>query len=99
MEHQLHLKGTKAAGKTEPGVPAYQTKGAREPMPTGTVKWFHNEKGYGFITPDGGGADLFLHQSNIDKKALKSIQDGRRVQYEPAQGKNGPEATKVTLSS
>jgi len=66
-------------------------------MASGTVKWFNDDKGYGFITPDDGGSDLFVHHSNIEMPGFKSIKDGQRVQYEPAKGKKGPEATKVTL--
>ncbi len=62
---------------------------------TGTVKWFSAEKGFGFIVPDDGGKDLFVHHSNIDSSGFRSLTDGQRVQYEPGQGKKGPEATKV----
>ena len=65
-------------------------------MATGTVKWFNDDKGYGFITPDDGGDDLFVHHSNIQMSGFKSLKDGQRVQYEAAQGKKGLEATKVT---
>ena len=65
-------------------------------MASGTVKWFNDDKGYGFITPDDGGTDLFVHHSNIQMSGFKSLKDGQRVQYEAAQGKKGLEATKVT---
>lgn len=65
-------------------------------MASGTVKWFNDDKGYGFITPDDGGDDLFVHHSNIQMSGFKSLKDGQRVQYEAAQGKKGLEATKVT---
>ena len=64
-------------------------------MAEGTVKWFNDDKGYGFITPDGGGKDLFVHHSNIQMSGFKSLKDGQRVQYESAQGKKGPEAQNV----
>ena len=64
-------------------------------MASGTVKWFNDSKGYGFITPDDGSKDLFVHHSNIQMDGFKSLSDGQRVEYEPAQGKKGPEATKV----
>jgi CspA family cold shock protein len=67
-------------------------------MATGVVKWFNDDKGYGFITPDDGGDDLFVHHSNIQMSGFKSLKDGQRVQYEPAKGKKGMEATKVTLA-
>lgn len=64
-------------------------------MATGTVKWFNDQKGYGFIAPDDGGQDLFAHYSNIDASGFRSLQEGQRVEYEPGQGRKGPEATKV----
>lgn len=64
-------------------------------MSRGTVKWFNDRKGYGFITPDDGGDDLFIHYSNIDSEGFRSLQDGQAVDYESAQGQKGPEAVKV----
>ena len=64
-------------------------------MDTGTVKWFNDRKGFGFITPDGGGDDLFVHHSNIAAEGFKTLQDGQKVEYEAAQGKKGLEATNV----
>ena len=64
-------------------------------MATGTVKWFSDQKGFGFIEPEGGGADLFVHHSNIDGDGYRSLEDGARVEYEPGEGRKGPEATKV----
>ncbi len=64
-------------------------------MAKGTVKWFSDEKGFGFITPENGGKDLFIHHSNIQGDGYKSLQDGAAVEYEEGQGKKGPEATKV----
>jgi len=61
---------------------------------TGTVKWFSDQKGYGFICPDEGGKDLFIHRSNIDTSS-QSLHDGQRVEYEAGQGSKGPEAVKV----
>ena len=62
---------------------------------TGTVKWFSDQKGFGFIEPEGGGDDLFVHHSNIDGDGYRSLEDGAKVEYEAGQGKKGPEATKV----
>ncbi len=67
-------------------------------MAKGTVKWFSEQKGYGFITPDDGGQDLFVHHSNIEGEGFKTLQDGQIVEYEAGQGKKGPEATKVRAS-
>ena len=64
-------------------------------MDTGTVKWFNENKGFGFITPDAGGDDLFVHHSNIAMSGFRSLQTGQKVEYEPAQGRKGLEATKV----
>jgi cold shock protein len=66
-------------------------------MATGTVKWFNDAKGYGFITPDGGGEDLFVHFSGIAGGGFKSLADGVKVEYEATQGPKGPQATNVTV--
>jgi CspA family cold shock protein len=64
-------------------------------MATGTVKWFNDAKGYGFITPDEGSKDLFVHFSSIVGEGFKTLAEGARVEYEPRQGEKGPEATNV----
>ncbi|HOE12941.1 MAG TPA: cold-shock protein [bacterium] len=64
-------------------------------MATGSVKWFSEDKGYGFIVPDEGGKDLFVHYSNIEGQGFRSLEEGQRVEFEPAQGRKGLEATKV----
>jgi CspA family cold shock protein len=61
----------------------------------GTVKWFNESKGYGFITPDGGGDDLFVHFSEISGEGYKSLQEGDRVSFEQGQGPKGPQAKNV----
>jgi CspA family cold shock protein len=65
---------------------------------TGTVKWFSSEKGYGFITPDGGGGDLFVHFSAIAGGGFKTLAEGAKVEFEVTQGQKGPQATNVRVS-
>ena len=64
-------------------------------MANGIVKWFNDSKGYGFITPDEGSKDLFVHHSNIAGDGFKSLAEGARVSFEPREGSKGPEATNV----
>ena len=64
-------------------------------MASGTVKWFNDSKGYGFIAPDEGGKDLFVHHSNIAGEGFKSLTEGARVEFEEREGQKGPEATNV----
>jgi CspA family cold shock protein len=65
-------------------------------MAQGTVKWFSEEKGYGFITPDEGGADLFVHYSSIDASGFKSLEEGEKVTYEVTEGRKGLQAANVS---
>ena len=65
-------------------------------MAQGTVKWFSDEKGYGFITPDEGGEDLFVHHTGIAGNGFKSLEEGAKVSYEETQGKKGMQAENVT---
>jgi CspA family cold shock protein len=66
-------------------------------MATGTVKWFSNDKGYGFITPDEGGEDLFVHFSAIAGGGFKTLVEGAKVSFEVTQGQKGPQATDVQV--
>jgi CspA family cold shock protein len=64
-------------------------------MAQGTVKWFNESKGYGFITPEGGGKDLFAHFSEIQSSGFKTLQEGQRVEFTVSQGAKGPQATQI----
>ncbi len=64
-------------------------------MASGTVKWFSDDKGFGFITPDEGGRDLFVHFSGIIGDGYRSLQEGARVTYDEEQGDKGPKAVNV----
>jgi CspA family cold shock protein len=66
-----------------------------ESMPTGTVKWFNDDKGFGFITPDDGGQDLFVHQSAIVGEGFRSLSEGAKVSFEAEEGDKGPRAVNV----
>jgi CspA family cold shock protein len=68
-------------------------------MATGTVKWFNDQKGYGFIQPDDGGKDLFVHHSSIAGDGYKSLTEGAKVTFEAREGQKGPEATQVTTTA
>jgi CspA family cold shock protein len=65
-------------------------------MPQGTVKWFNNDKGFGFIAPDGGAKDVFVHHSEIKGEGFHSLEENQRVQFEINQGPKGPQAVEVT---
>lgn len=65
-------------------------------MHTGTVKWFNDEKGFGFIKPDGGGKDVFVHHSSIAMEGFRTLSEGDKVTYEIGEGPKGPQAEKVT---
>jgi CspA family cold shock protein len=66
-------------------------------MPTGTVKWFSDDKGFGFITPDEAGKDLFVHHSAIVADGYRSLAEGARVSYEAEPGEKGPKAVNVQV--
>jgi CspA family cold shock protein len=65
-------------------------------MATGTVKWFNATKGFGFITPEDGGDDLFVHQSQINVQGYRELADGQRVEFEVTRGQKGMQASSVT---
>ena len=67
-------------------------------MATGTVKWFNDTKGYGFISPDDGGDDLFAHFSEIQADGFKTLQDGQKVTFDVTQGKKGLQASNIKLA-
>jgi cold shock protein len=80
--------GTRTTGHTQEGAVH---------VPTGTVKWFNDEKGYGFITPDDGERDLFVHYTGIDGQGFKSLAENSKVEYEEESGDKGPKAVNVRL--
>ena len=66
-------------------------------MAQGTVKWFNSEKGFGFITPDAGEKDVFVHYSAIEGSGYRSLEENQRVEFDVAQGQKGPQAQNVTI--
>jgi CspA family cold shock protein len=73
-----------------------ESASGEEHVATGTVKWFNESKGFGFISPAGGGDDLFVHHSEIRTQGYASLSEGQTVSFEIGQGKKGPCATNVT---
>ena len=67
-------------------------------MQTGTVKWFNDAKGYGFISPDDNGADLFVHHTAIDMDGFRTLKEGQRVEFESTQGPKGMQASNVKMA-
>ncbi|MGN0859102.1 MAG: cold-shock protein [Stenotrophomonas sp.] len=66
-------------------------------MPNGTVKWFNDAKGFGFISPEDGSADVFAHFSAINAKGFRSLQEGQRVSYDVAEGPKGAQASNIAV--
>jgi CspA family cold shock protein len=66
-------------------------------MATGIVKWFNSEKGYGFISQDNGGPDVFAHYSEINADGFRELKEGQAVTFEIAQGQKGPQAENITV--
>jgi CspA family cold shock protein len=81
----------------EPRFEKYQCGGVAI-MTSGVVKWFNNAKGYGFVTPENGGQDVFVHFSAIDMDGYKSLKEGQKVQFEISEGPKGLHATSLQLS-
>jgi CspA family cold shock protein len=77
------------------GPAAQAVQQQRNDMSTGTVKWFNDAKGFGFITPDDGGKDLFAHHSNIQMAGYKSLKEAQKVSFDVVQGPKGPAASNI----
>jgi CspA family cold shock protein len=84
-----------AGGLFPSGSRSAQTGGVANNMPTGVVKWFSDEKGFGFITPDEGSRDLFVHHTSIQSDGYRSLAEGAKVSYEEEAGDKGPKAINV----
>ena len=90
----MHDLSSGPSETTEPSK-AWQEGRVLARMSTGTVKWFNDEKGYGFIAPEDGGKDLFVHHSSIAGDGFKTLAEGAKVEFEAAEGTKGPEAKNV----
>ena len=93
MERVRHLSSiTPVQAHSAHPAPFWERK---NDMTQGTVKWFNSEKGFGFIAPDGGGADVFVHYSNLAGDGYRSLDDNQRVEFDVVAGKKGPQAEQV----
>jgi len=81
--------------RTSSAIAAQHNRGEINTMATGTVKWFSDEKGFGFITPDESGKDLFVHHSAIVGEGYRSLSEGAKVSYDAEAGDKGPKAANV----
>jgi CspA family cold shock protein len=89
--------GGKPASETRTRTHTENGTGQEGMVPKGAVKWFSDQKGYGFITPEGGGKDVFVHHSNIVSEGFRTLQDGQQVEFDVGEGRKGPEATNVRV--
>ena len=78
--------------------PTYSTRIENMTIETGTVKWFSESKGFGFIAPDNGGKDLFAHFKEIQGTGFKTLAENQRVEFEVTQGQKGPQASRIRLA-
>jgi CspA family cold shock protein len=83
------------AARMRRSVGSVQSHDGEQGMAQGTVKWFNSEKGFGFIAPDDGGADVFVHFSAIQADGYRSLDENQRVEFEVTQGQKGPQAESV----
>jgi CspA family cold shock protein len=93
-DHSVRVSRSRAF-RRPPRFAAHTPEGTK--MATGTVKWFNDDKGFGFITPDDDGKDLFVHHSAIQGSGFKSLAEGAKVSYNAEQGPKGPAAANVQL--
>jgi len=89
-----------SVGRSRPGpadADVHTTTCEEQNMAQGTVKWFNGDKGFGFIEPDDGGKDVFVHFSAIQGSGYRSLEEGQRVSFETSQGQKGPQADNVQV--
>ena len=101
MSGDVSTHSTKDGGRNGPGLPkhrrsaiAVRVRKVRK-MPQGTVKWFNAEKGFGFIAPEDGSADVFVHYTEIQGSGFRTLEENQRVEFEVGQSPKGPQATGV----